>query len=422
MTKEYGFTITTLHDKLSLKVSHFNTIVHNATLSATNGNDIAGLGSNGYFLADGLIWGYGWATALQDGINGKTPGTNYWDYANADNFPTTNKAAYDNYNLNGGTFTDAGGTTHTYVGAKAITDAWLHIPLPANYFASFGLSPAIDPTIGAKSGNLADSYAGGPNDQNGPNPGGGSSFGNHQMTVDNLSKGVEIELTAQPIKNWNFTVNYVHVKATHQNIDQAAQDFIGDITAFMNGPGGQVREWYNGGGTLGAQWNSSIVAPFTVELDSLGHEAPEISPWRVNAVTTYTFDHGPIKGLFVGGGLRIDAARIIGYYYDASFKNVNSDDPRYANVAAVTKGGLDVDDPIRGKNETHVDAWVGYQRKLARKLNWRIQLNLRNVGEHDHLIAAQDNPGNRALNIAPSVALARISYGMSWELTNTIEF
>jgi len=420
VTKEYGVTFTTLHDKLSLKISHFNTVVRNATLSNTNGNDIAGLGNNGYFLADGVIWGYGWATALQDGVNGKTPGTNYWDAANADGLPNSTdaeKAAYTNYNINGGSYNG-----HTWVGEKAIVDAWIHAPLPAGYFSSFGLSPAIDPTIGAKSGNLADSYAGGANDQNGPNTGGGSDFGNHQITVDNLSKGIEIELSAQPIKNWNFTVNYAHVKATHENIDQAAQDFIGTMTAFMNGPGGQVREWYNGGPTLGSQWNSSIVAPFTVELDSLGHEAPEISPWRVNAVTTYNFDHGALKGVFVGGGLRIDAARIIGYYYDASFKNVNSNDPNYAAVAAVTQGGLDVDDPIRGKNEEHVDAWVGYSRKLAHKLNWRIQLNLRNVGEHDHLIAAQDNPGDRALNIAPSVALARISEGMSWQLTNTIEF
>ncbi len=420
VTKEYGVTFTTLHDKLSLKVSHFNTVVRNATLSSTNGNDIAGLGNNGYFLADGLIWGYGWATALQDGINGKTPGTNYWDYANGDGLPNTppaEKAAYQNYNLNGGTYNGK-----SSVGATAIINAWLNIPLPANYFSSFGLSPAINPTLGSKSGNLADSYAGGANDQNGPNVGGGSDFGNHQITVDNLSKGVEVELSAQPVKNWNFTVNYVHVKATHENIDQAAQDFIGSITAFMNGPGGQVREWGNSGGTLGAQWDSSIVAPFTVELDSLGHEAPEISPWRVNAVTTYTFDHGPIKGLFIGGGLRIDAARIIGYYYNANFKNVNSTDPNYAAVAAVTQGGLDVDDPIRGQNETHVDAWIGYSRKLTHKLNWRIQANFRNVGEHDHLIASQDNPGDRALNIAPSVALARISEGMTWQLTNSIEF
>jgi len=426
VTKEYGIMVSTLHDKLTLKLSHFNTVVRNATLSSTNGNDIAGLGNSGYFLANGVQWGYGWATALQDGIEGKTPNTNYYDAAAADGLPKGTPAeiaAYNNYNTLGGTFVDSGGATHTYVGANKIVDAWVHIPLPSVYFASYGQSPAIDPTQGAKTGQLASSYgAAGPNDANGPNVGGGSNFGNHQITVDNLSKGEEIELTAQPVKNWNITINYARVKATHENIDQAAQHFIGEMTAFMNGPGGQVRMWYNGGPSLGSDWNSSIVAPFTVELDTLGHEAPEISPWRLNLVSTYRFDHGAIKGLFLGGGVRVDSARIIGYNYDASYKNVNSSDPNYAAVAAVTNGGLNVDDPIRGKNEEHVDAWIGYERKLTRKLNWRIQLNVHNVGEHDHLIAAQDNPGNPALNIAPTVALARISEGMTWQLTNSIQF
>jgi len=426
LTKEYGIQFSTLHDKLTLKVSHFNTVVHNATLSGTNGNDIAGLGNSGYVIANGVQWGYGWATALQDGIEGKTPNSNYWDAAGADGLPkgtAAELAAYNDYNLNGGTYIDSGGGKHTYVGANAITKAWVNIPLPSVYFAGYGQSPAIDPTIAAKTGQLSSSYgAAGPNDASGPNVGGGSNFGNHQITVDNLSKGEEIELTAQPVKNWNITVNFSHVKATHVNIDEAAQEFIGKMTAFMNGPGGQVRMWYNGGPALGQTWNSAIVAPFTVELDSLGHEAPEVSPWRLNLVSTYTFDHGPIKGLFIGGGMRIDAARIIGYNYDASYKNVNSDDPNYAAVAAVTQGGLNVNDPVRGKNEEHVDAWIGYERKLTHKLHWRIQFNMRNVGEHDHLIAAQDNPGNPALNIAPSIALARISEGMTWQLTNSIEF
>src|SRR3569833_3427224 len=135
-------------------------------------------------------------------------------------------------------------------------------------------------------------------------------------------------------------------------------------------------------------------------------------------MTTYTFDHGLIKCLFVGCGMRIDAARIIGYNYDASYKNVNSSDPNYASVAAVTQGGLNPDDPIKGQNEDHFDAWIGYERKLPHKLVWRIQFNMRNVGEHDHLIAAQDNPGNPALNIAPTIALARNNESKTRQLTN----
>ncbi len=417
-TKEYGITMTTLNDKLLLKVGWFKTRVANATLGVTSGNSIGGLGNNAYFIADGSIWGYAWAAALQDGILGRTPASNYWDYAAGSGLPHNTPqeiAAYNNFNLNGGT--DPNG--RVYAGATAVVNAWLKdAPFPPTFFSSYNLSPPVDPSIGSRTGNLRDSYPLGYNDANGPDAGGGSSFGNHQITVDNLSKGTEVELTYQPIRNWNITMNYSKVDAKHENVDAAAQKFIGDMTKFMNGPGGQVREWYNGGQNLGDQWNSSIVAPFAVTMNQLGHEAPEVAPWRLNAISTYTFTGEEVrwlKGVFLGGALRTEGGRIIGYHYDPNYKNVISDDPRYAAVRAVTLGGLNVNQPYRSSAETHIDAWVGYTRKFAHNLDWRIQLNVRNLGEQTRLRTAQVNPDG-------SIALARISEGMGFELTNAVDF
>jgi hypothetical protein len=439
-TKEYGIVITALNDKLSLKVDWFKTKVANAQLADTQGNSISGLGSNAYFIADGVIWGYAWAAALQDGlIGGQVPNSfgNYWDYAaQADGFQRDTPAhiaAANAYNLNGGV--SPNGTR--YVGGNAIVNAWLDAGKPGgilsdNYFRSYNLSPDINATIGSASGKLRDSYTQGYNDAGGPNPGGGSQFGNHQITVDNLSKGVEIELGASPTKNWNLTLNYTHVTATHANVDSGAQKFIGDMTQFMNGPGGQVREWWQGGPSLGQQWNSSVVANFTVFLNSLGHAAPEVSPWRLNLVSSYAFDHGALKGTFVGGAFRMEAGRIIGYHFDPNFKNVNSTDPRYQvqsytvpgtsitqvyvpNLAGLTEGGLNVNQPFIGPNDHHLDAWVGYKRKLTRDLDWRIQLNIRSLGEKDKLVASRVQPDG-------SLALARIQLGMGWELTNSFDF
>jgi len=419
-TKEYGVTITTLNDKLTLKVDWFKTRVANATLADTEGNSIGGLGNNAYFVADGSIWGYSWATDMQEGLAGNTPNTNIWDYANADGLPRNTPAqiaAYDAYNRVGGTFTDANGTTHTSVGGNAIVAAWLKAPFPATFFSSYSLTPAINPTLAYASGRLLDGYVGGvPGGIAGGVPaGGGSSFGNHQTTVDNLSNGTEVELSYQPVKNWNITLNYSKVNATHANIDPVSQAFLSTMTAFMNGPGGQVREWYNGGGTLGAQWNSSIVAPYAVLVNELGHAAPEVSPWRFNAVSTYNFDSGVVKGVFVGGALRVEAGRIIGYHFDPSFKNTISSDPNYAAVTALTLGGLDVNKPFIGSNDTHLDGWVGYSRKVTRDVNWRIQLNVRSIGEKDRLQASRINPDG-------SIALARIVQGMGFQLTNSFDF
>jgi hypothetical protein len=397
-TTEYGVVLTGLSDKISLKVDWFKTIVKNASLGETDGNSIAGLGSNAYFIADGSIWGYDWAASLQDGLEGKTPGTNYWDYGNGSGFAAGSPQYI---------------ATNAY--SQQIVNAWLNSPFPATFFSSYNLTPGINPTIGHATGQLANSIAGGYADQNGPITGGGSDFGDHQTTVDNLSKGVEVELTAQPTRNWNVSLNYTHVNATHEDIDPAAQAFISAMTGFMNGPGGKIRMWYNGGGTLGADWNSSIVAPFTVQLNDQGHEAPEVAPWRLNLVTTYSFDRGPIKGVFIGGGLRVEAKRILGYKYDPTFKNVNSTDPNYANVLAVTEGGLNVNEPFYGTDDTHVDAWLGYTRKLYKNVNWRIQLNIQSVGEKDHLVAAGYEPDG-------SLALARIDQGMGFRLENSFDF
>jgi hypothetical protein len=448
-TREYGFTITTLQDKLSLKVDWFKTKVSNATLADTEGNSIGGMGGNAYFIADGSIWGWSWAANVQEGLLGNTPNSNFYDSAGADGLPHDTPehiAAYDAYNKVGGTYTAANGSVKTYIGGYAIVNAWLGV-LPANskgqsvnepytlggntkFFSSYNLSPAINPqlalgqAIGPFSGRLTDAYVGGISGgfAGGVPAGGGSNFGNHQTTVDNLSQGTEVELTYQPVKNWNISLNYTHVKATHQNVDPVSMAFMSEMTGFMNGPGGQVREWYNGGGPLGAQWNSSLVAPYTVELNELGHAAPEVSPWRLNLVTTYSIDHGIAKGVFLGGGLRIEAGRIIGYKYDSSWVNINATDVNYQqnpdtgiNPLGSATGGLNVNEPFYSSTDHHVDAWIGYNKKVTRDINWRIQLNVRSVGEKDRLESSRINPDG-------SIALQRIVEGMGWQLTNSFEF
>ncbi|HXQ80611.1 MAG TPA: TonB-dependent receptor plug domain-containing protein [Opitutaceae bacterium] len=405
-TTDFGFVATALADKITLKVDWFKTTVKNAALGSTNGNSIGGLSQNSYFIADGVIWGYGWATALQDGLRGNlgngqssvTPGSNYWDYG-AGNGLAVGSPAYLAVNA----------------ASQGIINAWVNNPFSKNYFFSYNLTPPIDPTVVHTTGNLRDGFLNGVNDANGPDEGGGSTFGDHVSTVDNLSKGVEVEVSMQPIRNWNLTLNFSHVDATHTNIDPAMQKFISQITGFMNGPGGQIRMWCNSCGTLGSDWNSSIVYPWTVLLNDQGHEAPEVAPWRLNAVSTYGFDRGFAKGWFVGGALRMEAGRILGYHFDPNWVNVNSTDPNYANVSAVTKGGLNVNEPWRGPTDTHVDAWIGYSRKVYRNVNWRVQLNLQSVGEKDTLVPAAIEPDG-------SYALMRIQEGMGWRLENSFDF
>ena len=76
---------------------------------------------------------------------------------------------------------------------------------------------------------------------------------------------------------------------------------------------------------------------------------------------------------------------------------------------------MDVGKPLKGETDDHLDLWVGYSRRLTERLNWRVQLNLRNVGEDTRLVPVTINPDR-------SIGFSRIQQGMTWMLTNTFEF
>ncbi len=396
-TKEYGFTVTTLDDRLSLKVDWYSTKVSNATFNVTNGNSIAGLGGNGYWMWAAPAWGYIWAAQLQDGLEGRVPNNGYFNWAANDN-----PAAYTN--------TAADLTNPAWLAdpstrrAQACVQAWLNLPVPNGFFDYYGISPITVHPANAN-GELRNALSGGGFD---PSPTGTfATFfqpGSQQpggitavSTVDTLSKGQEFELVARPTKNWNVIVNYTRTKATKENIDAATVAFMNGLHDFFTGPGGDLREWGAGGSRIGPDWVTNVWNPYLVSFNAQGQSAPEVAPWRLNAISSYNFDHGIARGAFIGGAVRMEAGRILGYRYSA------------------TLGTLDVDQTLKGSTETHFDAWIGYSRKLGTNLNWRVQVNLQNVLEKNKLIPSRLQPDG-------TYALQRIQEGMTWTLTNTFDF
>ena len=62
-----------------------------------------------------------------------------------------------------------------------------------------------------------------------------------------------------------------------------------------------------------------------------------------------------------------------------------------------------------------MDLWIGYQRKLSRKITWSIQLNVKDVARKARLVAISVEPDG-------SPAAYRIDDGMTWQLTNRFSF
>ena len=391
-TKEYGIVVNTLDEKLSLKITKYETLVANASLGGNNP-----LGGNSYYLWAVPVWGTAMVARDDQFIKGNSDSV-------GSNWAATDDPAAPPRRLPDGSLNPAWVSHPSTVTQIAAINAWRQLPVNQQFFNAYGNEVAVMNFAAIQAGNwtLADPLWAAKID-NQPASGGLVGFGSGpQFTVDTLSKGYEVELTAQPVKNWNLTVNVSKTFATRTNLAPSIVAQINAMTAFFAGPAGDYRWW--GGGVNNAirtQWTNNILNPYQTFKSQEGLNAPEIAPWRFNAISTYRFSEGRLKGAMIGGSYRWEQARILGYQYDQTLNT--------------GRGALDISKPWKGDSDSHYDMWVGYSRKLSKNLNWRVQLNLRNLGESTKLVPVVINPDG-------AVAYSRIQEGMGWQLTNTLEF
>jgi hypothetical protein len=159
-----------------------------------------------------------------------------------------------------------------------------------------------------------------------------------------------------------------------------------------------------------ANWNANFWASWLSVKGQEGNAVPELRKWRFNLVANYDFSEGLLKGVNVGAGYRWQDKVIIGYkprYYIG--------DKETDNWGLATSAKFDLGSPYYGPAESNIDLWIGYRRQLSQKLVYRVQLNVRNVGEHNSLIPVTVQPDG-------TVASWRIAPTQVWSLTNTIEF
>lgn len=377
-TKDYGVVISTLNDRLSLKVNWYETKVKNASLQA----DRAGFSGSLYYVWALPYWGATHALAAIDGVSNPQRNQGNWGWP---------------WN---GIAVDGSGNPDNARIYQIAKDFFTSFPLDQHFADEYGLGLDV---AKMHSQNESDWYAAVPQYTGAANLGlqpayGGSlkSFGSGPVaSVDTESKGVEFELTARPTDNWNVTLNASKTEATRTDLSPTIDSWIALYTKFLEGDAGLLRLW--GGDTFRTVWDTQVLGPYQVLKNQQGSSAPEIPKWRFNLVTTYNFDHGPVNGLYVGGAYRWEDRRILGYKYSASL------------------GTLDISHPWFGPTDDHVDLWAGYTFKFMKKYDWRVQLNLRNVGESAHLVPVTIQPDG-------SIALSRIAEGMTWQITNVFKF
>jgi outer membrane receptor protein involved in Fe transport len=391
-SKDYGVVLSALEDRISLKVTWYDTKVKDADIPGGNA-----LGQNVWFLNSMQAWGTAACQIIKAGRRNEASGLeSFWDYAMVDE----NKWG-DPIWTNG---TSPEVVNHpSMVKQLAAVQDWLKTMPNQSYFDAYGYAVNVakaqssdwNQNKTAIANGTWNMYSGIGSIQpaNGNRVNGQTPVG----TIDQESKGVEFELTAQPLRHWDLSVNVAKTQASRGDLGTAFVNWIEGQKTRLDGPAGDLRLWWGGDQTYRQYYDQFIYQAYLFQKEAKGQMAPEIRPWRFNLISNYRFEHGFLKGVNVGGGYRWQDDVILGY-------RLNDKQTQ-----------LDVNRPIKGASEDGMDLWAGYERQLTKGLRWRVQLNLRNVGDKAHLVPVSANPDG-------SYALMRVVDGMQWTIRNTFEF
>ncbi len=224
-------------------------------------------------------------------------------------------------------------------------------------------------------------------------------------TSDNESSGYEFELYFKPTDNWDIAVNASKTQAVQANLGgEGAKSFLNGFNDFYKGDGGLVRSsGTNPASVWKNQWDTYVWNPWSLGQLLEGTNNSELRPWRYNVITNYRFTKGKFKGVNAGGSYTWQDKIAIGY------------PSVYSTIAGIKSETYDVTNPYWGPTDSQFNFWVGYEKKLSNKINWRVQLNIDNALGEEKLIP---------INVQPTgvPAAYRMKLGPTWSITNSLEF
>jgi len=191
-------------------------------------------------------------------------------------------------------------------------------------------------------------------------------------TTDINSKGMEAEFILNPTKNWRIAFNAAKSQTTLNNIAPRLTEFIEFLVPYTQEFG--WLDWSNpaeavDGATFTEQLGDRLLEYYYVK-NLEGKPTAEQRKWRINFITNYTFREGPLSGFQVGGAARWqdDSAAGFPIFFDDALGFYQPD----------------VENPWRDEDDLAIDLTFGYRKKIMGDVDWRIQVNMRNVHNWDN--------------------------------------
>ncbi|MBK1878813.1 TonB-dependent receptor [Pelagicoccus mobilis] len=232
---------------------------------------------------------------------------------------------------------------------------------------------------------------------------------------DFSSEGLEIEGVWNPTTSWTIAFNATQNEVIKTNVLKSYLEYfnirepqwvaMGDLIArpntYKNENPQTIYER-----TRNVQWKRLLEQ--VTQDGALSHEIRE---WRYNISTNYRFSReGKMKGWSVGGAWRWQDEVAVG------FRNGFIDASQYGATGLDDVPVVDVTQPIYAPSTENLDLWFAYKRKIFDdKVDWRIQLNVRNVLDNDDLIVTAVDPDGLPTRV-------RIMNPMNFMLTSTFDF
>jgi hypothetical protein len=376
-TREYGAWISTKDGKFSLRAVKYET--------SLTGNDsgLSGIGGQiGGLVQQGLKWRNVFLYQLGAYDLSSADGGSYRNtWTNA--FPDEpNPAAATDASIT------AWNNIQKWLDAKGFFKVWGYTPVP-NQFLVDRTTYLSNPAANTPPNGTVYSYA-------------SSAPQGFTVTADTVSEGYEYEFTYNPLPNWRIAFNAAEATAVRTNFGGPGIDefmtYMQEQLVKADGtpaPAGQMPNFGGPNGIFNNNW-TGLFSTYTLLKAQQGAKVPEIRKWRFNVVSNYTIKRGLLKNLGFGGAYRWQDKVGIGY-------------PVKAN------GTFDMNAPYYGPSEDAIDLWTSYERKINKKINWKVQLNVRNAFAKDGLIPLTVQPDG-------SYATLRIQPTQEWFVTNTLTF
>lgn len=205
-------------------------------------------------------------------------------------------------------------------------------------------------------------------------------FGNRVATQDVTAEGFEMEVVANPTPNWRIGFNIAQQETITSNTAVVLGDVINQINDSINAAGLtnlRDRPVSTTGFDFQSTYGRSALLPLVSARAKDNTVVQELVEWRWNMFTNYQFSEDTfLDGFGFGGALRWQDNIATGY------------------ELTMIEGQLvsDVSKPFFGDDDLAGDVWITYRGSLSDKLDYRLQLNARNLIGEDNFILVHTNP------------------------------